>query len=160
MLVNGKNLKEYVSGHGFDSAKIVRQYLRWFDCCPALREALDELYEEHLEAQRILAERRRFSPEGEAERVKRLHEEAKGVKAKHKTGVSEKKKSKVTYAEPRVPETVIDFCPRCGSVVRGEPVPGCEKEASGRAFYAECSACTYYYEIFEKGKRHRKVEGG
>jgi hypothetical protein len=60
----------------------------------------------------------------------------------------------------KIPHIVIGTCPKCESLVRGMPVAHCETEKSGRTFYKECSACTYYSEIFNKRNKFYEVEGG
>lgn len=80
-----------------------------------------------------------------------------------------KRKNHKQKPEPRVPELrglimVVDVCPNCGSVMKGEPMRSCERLKTGRNWYAECSSCDYYYEIFYKKirnkERYKKIEGG
>jgi hypothetical protein len=59
-----------------------------------------------------------------------------------------------------VPRQIIGFCPKCSSIMRGMPMSKCEFEKSGRVFYKECSACTYYAEIFKKRNKFKEIEGG
>jgi formate dehydrogenase maturation protein FdhE len=59
--------------------------------------------------------------------------------------------------EPQRPFVTVGFCPKCTSRMVGEVVPLCETEESGRHFYSECTACTYYTEIF-KGRKGRYIE--
>jgi hypothetical protein len=59
---------------------------------------------------------------------------------------------------------VVGKCPKCNSNLLGEPIKGCSKQTNGNfgglTFYKECSACTYYSQIFKKGNKHIEVEGG
>lgn len=59
---------------------------------------------------------------------------------------------------------VVDVCPKCGGIMKGEPMRSCERVKTGRNWYAECSSCNYYYEIFYKKirnkERYTKIEGG
>lgn len=59
--------------------------------------------------------------------------------------------------EPPRPVVVVGFCPKCGSTMKGDAVPPCESETTGRHFYSECTACTYYTEIF-MGRKGRFIE--
>jgi hypothetical protein len=66
--------------------------------------------------------------------------------------------------EPQNIKLVVGKCPKCNSNLLGEPIRGCAKQTNGNfgglTFYKECSACTYYSEIFKKGNKHIEVEGG
>jgi hypothetical protein len=66
---------------------------------------------------------------------------------------------KKSLEEDPLPFTV-GLCPRCDSVVKGGPIPSCEKRKSGRWFYKECTACTYYAEVIKKRNKFKEVEGG
>jgi hypothetical protein len=55
---------------------------------------------------------------------------------------------------------VIGKCPKCTSDMTGFPYPGCEVKKTGRYFYKECTACTYYVEIFKRGNKFTEMEGG
>ncbi len=59
--------------------------------------------------------------------------------------------------EPQTLNVVVGFCPKCNSTMVGTPLPPCETDESGRHFYSECTACTYYTEVF-KGRKGRYIE--
>jgi hypothetical protein len=119
--------------------------MQWFGCCGELTKVLEQWEADDLEKRRIAAE----------EHLKNFKKAAK----KHHDRIRGGKGTEEDYALHR-PATVIGFCPKCNSQLRGEPLPECETKKSGRYFYAECSACTYYYEIFKKRKKFTKTEGG
>lgn len=150
MRVNGIDVYRYTRSHNRQVIDGTIQFLQAFGCCGELLEVLARLDNERLDKQRIAAEEKTLEKWDEA---RRLEEES---------GCKEKKEKKVRQIpqEKRSLTTVVGFCPRCKSHLLGEPLPGCETTKSGRVFYKECSACTYYSEIFKKRNKYLEVEGG
>ena len=63
--------------------------------------------------------------------------------------------------EPPELNAIVGFCPKCNSTMVGTPLPHCESDETGRHFYSECTACSYYSEIFKGRKgRYHEVKGG
>jgi len=149
--INEANVLRYI--RSFDKRVIpyVIQILEVFKCCDDLREILDKSDKARREQLRIAAE------------------EAGVMNFKARGGLRPGRKEKKKEEEPvkkvrSLPQLtiVIDVCKHCGSKVMGEPIPNCEKQRSGRVFYAECSACKYYYEMFKNNRTGKvtKIEGG
>lgn len=85
--------------------------------------------------------------------------------AKGRYNFMSKQKRERKEPDPKEPEpdsipTTVGFCPRCESRLVGMPVGSCEARAHQRHFYTECVACTYYTEIFKRGRKYYEVEGG
>jgi hypothetical protein len=145
MIINGVNVKRYSETFSRDVISSVNQYLSVFKCCGDLNDALSAITSEWLALDRKEAER--LGGIAEANKARRS---GKAPRKTNNDGIQEMAPLLV----------VIGDCPRCGSNLKGEPMPQCEKDKSGRHFYAECSACTYHYEIFKKRNKYAKMEGG
>ena len=55
---------------------------------------------------------------------------------------------------------IDESCPRCDELMQGIRMPACEVRRTGRAYYKECSSCTYYAEIFVKDGVEVEIKGG
>jgi hypothetical protein len=141
MKIYGKELDKYMGAFDPLVPPSVLQFLQHFKCCDDLQTALEKWQEDNLEEKRVAAEAHLHAK-------KDYEDYVRGGKAEEKN-----------YTVTR-PQTIIGFCPKCNSKLMGEPVPGCESKKSGRHFYAECSACNYYYEIFKIRNKYKKSEGG
>jgi hypothetical protein len=140
-----KKIMDYFESFDPKVKEGTRQALEKFGCCGEVLVHLDALKQEELERARITAEERSIGA-------------AKGT-SKRPKGAGKPSPPK-REPEPHKMLTVVGFCPQCKSVVKGEPMPGCESKSSGRVFYKECTACKYYSEIFKKRNKHYEVEGG
>ena len=147
MDISKEQFENYLAGHDNDSVVSARQILKFFGCCPELHDKLLERENDRIEESRVMAERFAYG------------ETREYVDPGRKSQPERKERE----SEPRkLPAAVIGFCPQCNSALHGEPIPSCERSKTGRTFYAECSACTYYYEIFQhkRTKKYRREEGG
>jgi formate dehydrogenase maturation protein FdhE len=138
-----KKLDNYFDSFDPKIQEGVRQALEYFKCCDETLELLNDLKAEDLELQRVAAE---DSAKEDTERSAAWRAVAKGKKIK--------------IEEPQKITTVVGLCPRCSTTLVGTMIPSCEKEHSDRVFYKECTACSYYSEIFKKRNKHYEVEGG
>lgn len=132
--------------NGFDPSvrEGVRQALEYFGCCSHILGPLNRLEEERLEEARIAAEERG----------------RKRVIRKKTADEAAPRGCKKSVAELPKLTIVVGLCPRCGELVRGEPVRECASRGNGRHFYKECSSCSYYAEIFKVRHKFKEVEGG
>jgi DNA-directed RNA polymerase subunit M/transcription elongation factor TFIIS len=135
-----KKLNNYFDSFDPRVQEGVRQALEYFKCCDEALELLNALKAEELENDRIAAE----ETDKHNEKVMRQGATIEGTKVE--------KIPKLT--------AVVGICPRCSSKLVGFTIPGCEKNHSSRIFYKECTACTYYAEVFKKRNKHYEVEGG
>lgn len=69
------------------------------------------------------------------------------------------KADRIYLDEPKELSTVVGICPKCGDILLGEPLIGCEYKKTGRLFVRVCVGCTYYSELFEKDLVITEVEG-
>jgi hypothetical protein len=140
-LVNDIDVGLYAESHEESVLSGVRQFLRVFKCCDGLLEALEKRKADELD-----------------EHVRRANTQYST--RLRKKGCKGKVKERPKQPQPERVQTVIGFCPKCGSNLMGVPIPNCETEKSGRVFYKECSACSYYSEIFLRRNKHYEMEGG
>lgn len=137
MLINGIDIEKFSASFEWEVMESVIQYLEVYGCCIELLVGLKFLKQQRLD---------RTMKEAERDRRRR----------------AVKPRGKLT-ATPVLPALVTptDFCPRCEAVMMGEQLPSCERADTGRAFYAECSACPYYYEMFldKDTEDYKKIEG-
>jgi hypothetical protein len=140
MIINGIDFKRYCETHTDDTLDSVLQFLEVFIKEHKLTSAVRGILKARVEHR--------------AEAIK---------KQKSATRESEKEEAVKVERREQPPLVIpINVCPKCGSMMMGEPSPGCESKSSGRVFYTECSACKYYYEIFQnkRTKKYKKIEGG
>ena len=122
MMWNGVDLEMYAKSFRPECIITVHQFLQLFQWDKNAEKILDYLINVKWKAgQRVKAER-----------------------------VQRAKKARVFRDEPGELNTIVGVCPRCGDMLLGEPIRGCENKSSGRLFYKECISCPYYYELFEK----------
>jgi hypothetical protein len=142
MLINNVDVRKYSRSFDPSIPQSVAQFLEVFGCCKELRDTLRLMIEEWNNQSREIAENLSFG----------------------KPDPNTVKESKGKTRAPRPTQAplkiVVDMCPRCGSKMVGEPLSMCESKESGRVFYKECTACTYYAEIFKKRNKYIKSEGG
>ena len=150
--VNKINVFNYVQSHHHDVVQGVIQFLETFNCdCNDLLETLVGIEEERTDGNVKKAERMgtgKISREERAEiRKKKLRE------------IENKMKSERKDLPPLHLATGV--CPKCDSVMYGEPQRFCTKIVKGPVFYAECSVCPYYYEMWRNNKtgNSKIVEG-
>lgn len=136
--------REYFAGFDPRLLPSVLQSLEYFQCCPEVIDVLSQLEVERLESARKLSER-------------------KGAHIRARTGgVVGTPSGRVMrqVPEPQPLTVVVGFCPRCGSSVMGEPLSACERQKNKRVFYKECSSCSYYAEVFQRGNKYVEIEEG
>jgi hypothetical protein len=149
MLIKGVDLGKYIESHDPRVVSSFVQFLDVFDCCRNLRKYLKELEADRLDVAREEAEMLRNS------RKEHLGYDREGRRGTHKEHID------AISVDPRPPDTIVGVCHKCQSVVRGEPIKGCETEKTGRVFYGMCDRCTYYFEVFKIGRnKYKEVEGG
>jgi hypothetical protein len=148
MLLNKVDVDRFAASHNERVVSAVIQFLEIFHCCHNLRKALVQRREDRLEEARVAAE----EASRKLHRVGYRHEERVGTYREHIDSIPD---------EPDLPRDVVGVCPRCGHALRGEALGSCEARATGRVFYAMCSKCIYYSEVFQIGKnKYKEVEGG
>jgi hypothetical protein len=145
-----KNVKQFISGYDYQYLGALQQVLAWFG--------------EARKLERILwatLKRVELDSKARAERV-RVHGEA--VESKGVKGPPLQVPGEPEFTELHPLTIVIGKCPRCDGNVMGEVRPVCSKIRRQPTFYKECSACTYYAEIWRKIKQnkttYREEEGG
>jgi len=139
----------FVGSYSLDSIHAVQQVLEWFGANRKLERIVWSMIKRM-----------------ETTHVRNAEKHARTV-AQYEKSVGEGKPFHPdvdSIPEPPVIKYVVGKCPKCNSNLLGEPIKGCSKKTNGNfgglAFYKECSACTYYSEIFKKGNKHIEVEGG
>lgn len=155
-----KKVRGYTQTFSESDRAVVHQWLEVFHSDSELLPILDKLHAEDLEKKRLDAE----------ERLRRKYDDTNDLSNEDWKRAQETREAMREERTPRVipklPElrTVINICPHCNGEMRGEPIPGCETNRTGRIFYSECSRCAYYYEMFLKKIRNKtiytKIEGG
>jgi hypothetical protein len=139
----------------------VLRYLKSFDL-GSLHSVLQwlEVFKWDSDAEEIIREflSDKVMPVGIGEKARDFKPGGKCNKGKGTKGKGTKDDSREN--DPHPLRTVIGLCPKCGAVMRGEPLLPCSKEKKKRVFYRECSSCTYYAEIFERRGKHYEIEGG
>lgn len=138
-----EKIKRYAQTHKKDCIHTLEQFLRNFDKDSPLLAAIQEMLLQEQEEQRKAAEAR--------------SRRATFVDVYDDGSMKPPKKEQII--EPTKPQTPVGKCPKCTSMMFGEPVKKCEEKKSGRVFYKECGACTYYVEIFKRKNKHIEVEG-
>lgn len=88
------------------------------------------------------------------QKYKVVQQRVKG-KVIHKHG---KKESEEDAIREPCQMAITGVC-RCGGILRGEPLPSCEKKATGRVFVEICDDCPYYAELYWDKGRVTKIEG-
>lgn len=141
MEVHMLNTKRYFESFDYSVTEGVRQVLEHFGCCSEILSHLDTIAKERLEEARE-----------EAERLDRRFRREVSSRPGRPRAVAPK--------DPAALELVVGLCPKCGKQLMGLSMPSCERKDTGRTFYAECSSCPYYYEVFRKGKKYEIIEGG
>lgn len=153
-------IKEYCESFNAQHLFSVMQFFEWFECCQDLIEPIQQFLD--TQTKEIATEKRRarerFEEAGmpnmtDAER--QAYVEAPCIDKVDEFG--EMLEPEKHIHEPQRPFIVVGFCPKCSSTMVGEVVPSCEADETGRHFYSECTACTYYTEIF-KGRKGRFIE--
>jgi hypothetical protein len=139
----------FLKGYDKDSVHAIQQFLHWFGGCRKLERIV---WSGIKKTQNQLKELAEYNE----------NEERRYLKAKKGNRPYHPPVEQVR--EPQDISLVVGKCPKCGSNLLGMPVKGCGKapmSSFGNAtFYKECSACTYYSEIFERKNRYKEVEGG
>jgi len=135
-----KNVRLFIGGMDEQSRYAIQQFLEWFE--------VDRKLERIVWASLKKKELQRKKQAEKLTRRRRTGEFGYYVLPKDK-GVP---------TEPS-PLTVIGSC-KCGGLMTGEPLPGCETKLTGRVFYKECDSCSYYSELFKKGNIYEEIEGG
>lgn len=125
-----KNVENYMKTH-MNCLHSVRQVINMFDKNSELLPIINGMVEERDKQLRCKAEKR-------------------GLTSKQRRRLAGKK-NKTVIPTPRE-LTVIGLC-KCGGVLEGEPMPGCETKKTGRIFYAQCQECDYYREVIREGDR-------
>lgn len=146
-----KNVQKWVSSQPMHSRYSIHQFFEWFE--------IDRKIERILWSMLKKSEIIRAKQAEEAIKRKAILEKLEGGFA-----ITAKERKIVIPPEPD-PKVgpIIGKCPRCGSDVRGTITKSCKKNAGTfgvSTFYKECTACSYYSEIFEKRGKHTEVEGG
>jgi len=152
MIINGINIKKEIANFQVPCVERMIQFFERLEIQKDLTRFLRGLQDEQFEKLRSEAEKG-------GRKIDRKHfdrfKKGKSIRAEPTP-----QKEQTAIVEPFKYTQVVGICPRCSSKVVGGPQPKCETKASGRVFFKECSACTYYVEIFKRGNKHREVEGG
>lgn len=136
-----ENVRLFIGGMTEDSRYAIQQFLEWFDVDSELNEIVHTILKYKEERRRNEAESLRSKARRRPDRVD-ADQERRGL----------------APSEPR-PLTPMGIC-KCGGVLTGEPVPGCETKLNGRVFYKECDTCSYYSELFKIDNIFKEIEGG
>ena len=152
MIINDITIKKEIANFQVPCVERMIQFFERLEIQKDLTRFLRGLQDEQFEKLRIEAEKG-------GRKIGRKHFD-RFKKGKSITATPIPPEEQTTITEPFKYTMVVGICPRCSSKVVGGPIPKCEIKISGRVFYKECSACTYYVEIFKKGNKHREVEGG
>jgi len=144
-----KAVQSFVGSYSLDSIHAVQQVLEWFGA----NKKLERIVWSMIKKMEVAHVR---NAESMSETIARYEKAIEEGKPFHPDADS--------IPEPKDIKSVVGKCPKCGSNLLGEPIKGCSKQTNGNfgglTFYKECSACTYYSEIFKKGNKHIEVEGG
>lgn len=145
-----KNVQQFIGSFSMDSRAAIQQFLEWF----SVDRKLERIVWSWIKRSEVNRAKQSEEFLRDATIIERIHSGDR---------VSKKERNLVIKNEPINVGPVIGTCIRCSSNIRGMAVGGCGKNAGkfGKlTFYKECSACTYYSEIFKKGNKHIEVEGG
>jgi hypothetical protein len=147
----GVDIKKLISVHPIEKIELVEVILKEFPLYKPLTDYIN-LYMADIEEDRRMQHPGNWTEKRVAS-VKKKHEMARRKMERENPG---------GIVEPPPLTGVIGMCPRCGEPLSGLPVPRCEATKTGRVFYKECSACTYYGEIFRDKKtgEYTETEGG
>jgi hypothetical protein len=144
-----KAVQSFVGSYELDSIHAIQQVLEWFGANKKLERIVWSMIKKM-----------------EAVHVRGAENSAK-TRALYEKAIAEDKPfhpDPDSVPEPQSIKLVVGKCPKCKSNLLGEPIKGCSKQTNGNfgglTFYKECSACTYYSEIFKKRNKHIEVEGG
>jgi hypothetical protein len=139
MIINNIDVGRYLASFSQEGVSSALQIMDIFGCCDELKNYL-ELQRKRTEEEAIKITKER---------------EARGEIVERPCDGRGKVKEEVPPLK-----IVVGFCPRCNSKMVGTPVWGCAKDGNDRHFYKECTACTYYSEIFKKRNIFIEKEGG
>lgn len=155
-----ENLLHYLESFDKTHLYTVIQFFEWFECCEDLMEPIQQYLDRNIKE--IAAIKRRARQQFEVAGMPAMSDDELEVyknapcidKVDDMGAMPEGEKY---IHEPQRPSVTVGFCPKCTSTMVGEVVPDCESQETGRHFYSECTACTYYTEIF-KGRKGRFIE--
>jgi hypothetical protein len=145
-----KNIKRYIGSFDMSTRYAIQQFLSWFDVDRKLERVVWAI----LKKSEIVRARQAK----EVSRKNRILE-----KMDQGSPVSREERESVIPELATDVGPVVGSCPRCGSNVRGMIGGTCGKHAGNfgkLTFYKECTACSYYSEIFKKRNKYIEVEGG
>lgn len=163
-----QKIKEYCESFDPTHLYTVIQFFEWFECCEDLIDEIQAFLNTKVKEIAHIKRRARHQFEraglplvSDAERETYLKapciDEADAADVGLMPGREEGEILHERLQEPQTLTVVVGFCPKCSSTMVGGPMPTCESDETGRTFYAECTACTYYTEIF-KGRKGRYIE--
>jgi hypothetical protein len=150
-----KELSKFSQAFDFNQMNTVHQWVKRFGWNREDEDRLKTLVDQHHELRRLESEAmfRKHKPKPGAKKLK-----GKEIKKELKKVLPTKIDLEIRQNEAKMP--VVGFCPRCGSVLGGQPCGGCKKLHYDRVFMKVCGTCSYYSEIFRRGNKHYEVEGG
>lgn len=159
-----ENITDYCESFDPQHLFSVIQFFEWFECCEDLIAPIQAFLDS--KAKELATLKRRARREFEQAGMPHVSEEEAATykaaspcieKADPSDPLDDYYRSEPQFAEPPRLGIVVGFCPKCSSTMVGQSIPHCESEATGRHFYSECTACSYYTEIF-KGRKGRYIE--
>lgn len=158
-----ENINDYCESFDPQHLFSVIQFFEWFECCQDLIAPVKAFLDS--KAKELATMKRKAREQFEAagmpfvtdEQAAVYKDAAPCIEALDPSDpLDDHWRKEPQIAEPpRLP--VVGFCPKCTSTMVGTVLPHCEGENTGRHFYSECTACTYYSEIF-KGRKGRYIE--
>jgi len=91
-------------------------------------------------------------------RYREINKRINVAKRRNRLGKGKKRKRITECEQPKM--AVIGKCPKCGGILRGEPLPACEVDKTGRSFYKECDNCEFFATIWKRSEnKFEEVEG-
>jgi hypothetical protein len=148
---NVANVQKFIGSFSLDCRHAIQQFLEWFDVDRKL--------------ERIVWAWIKKSELTRAKQASDLVKKGKVYEKLQKGMPITKAERELAIDEPPLNiGPVIGHCPRCGSNLQGAVQSTCSKAKAGKygraTFYKECSACSYYSEIFKKRNKYKEIEGG
>lgn len=166
--IEKKKFINYLSGFNPTHLYTVLQILTRYQCCEEIIEPIQQYLQDQINE--IAKIKRRARQQFERAGMPLVTDEEREVyrrapcldeeTADHRVmepGQLEHEIIHERIQEPQTLNVVVGFCPKCNSPMVGNPIPPCESDESGRHFYAECTTCSFYKEIF-KGRKERYTE--
>lgn len=148
-----KNIRQYLGSFDMNTRYAIQQFLEWFN----VDRKLERIVWATLKKSEIIRAKQAEEISETTDLARRLHAGEIKNAAEHKKIVER------VINEPGELGPVMGKCPKCGSNIRGNLMKVCGKSAGNfgkLTFYKECTACTYYSEIFKKRNKYIEVEGG